>query len=69
MVVGSSPTLGAMSKNDFTINGWKAAEKYSFKAAYLQLELNDIRRERDNLIKVIEELRAEVQRLERIAQY
>ena len=58
-----------MSDEEKILNGWRAAEKFSFKAAYLQLELNDIKRERTNLLNLIEELKAEIQRLQQIAQY
>lgn len=49
MVVGSSPTLGAMENNN-QLNTWvKAAEHHSFKATLSSLEAKNWRRIADEL--------------------
>ena len=62
MVVGSSPTLGAMSNENLHINGWKAAEQFSIETFKLKMENKELKR------KIIE-MEAEIQRLSQLARY
>ena len=58
-----------MTNENLHINGWKAAEHFSGKSFYLKIELEKLKKENISLLKIIEELKAEVQRLQQVAQY
>lgn len=58
-----------MTNDDYAINGWKAAEKFSFKSMYLQLEVDILKKRNTELLQLLDELRAENQRLQQIAKY